>query len=228
MKSPAPSAMLLAMVFALSACGQSGEDQSRPTVDKETSPETSIPDMKSPVDTAGKAPDAQKPDTSSSDDQAAKDDSVTPEGIRSAYTDLPPAESCTVTERVEEGASVSMRCAGRGNIPILLHEGDGRVDLDAGVKSRSWYSLGAFNSPGKTIEWRLGPDGKPFAFIYRLTTPKMGDIASTSALIVETVGQAGKPGCTIAEVAGSTANANAVAREKADAAFKGSPACLPE
>ena len=30
-----------------------------------------------------------------------------------------------------------------------------------------------------------------------------------------------------AEVAGSTANANAVAREKADAAFKASPACLP-
>lgn len=229
MKSHAPSIALVAMALALSACGQNEDgEQAAAAPDEGVATAGSIPDMVSPVDTGQKVPGTKAAVAPSTDNKAVRDDSVTPEGIRSAYTDLPPPEKCTVTERVEEGASITMRCAGYVNVPIIFHEGDLRTDLDAGVEAQSRYSLGGFNSAGKTIEWRLDPDGKPFAFIYRLTTAKMGDIASTSALIVETVGQKGKPGCTLAEVAGSTPNANAVARQKADAAFKGNAACLPE
>ncbi len=131
----------------------------------------------------------------------------------SVYTALD-LDSCEVLEIVEEGESVRQRCPGFGGVPLFVSAGDGRFDVDAGIDNGEWESLAAFNAPGGRIEWRLR-GGRPFAIIFRLTTVVPGQRA-TSALMVETIGQAGRPGCQIASIDGAVANANAVARAIAD------------
>ena len=145
--------------------------------------------------------------------------------IRSAYTDVPQESACRKIGEDIEGASATLRCAGYGDIPIFIKDGDLRTDIDAGVETE-FYSLDAFNSATGKIEWRLTPDGKPFAFIYRLTSSQRGGGPSTSALLVETIGTPGKPGCTIAKVETSLPNANEIARQKADATQGDKVICL--
>ncbi len=132
---------------------------------------------------------------------------------RSVYTTLD-LDRCRTLEVAEEGESVRQRCPGLGAIPLLVNAGDGRFDVDAGVDNGEWESLAAFNAPGPRIEWRLAA-GRPFAIIYRLrlTSPEQ---PPGSALIVETIGRPGAPGCQIATVDGALADANARARAIAD------------
>lgn len=121
---------------------------------------------------------------------------------------------CTVTRQATEGQSVDYRCPGRGDVPVLLHDGDGRYDLDAGVRNGQFQSIGAFNSIGTTIEWRLD-EGRPVAVIFRLNDATMED-HGRSVLAVEKVGTSQSPGCRIAQIAGETPDANAEARRIAD------------
>lgn len=161
------------------------------------------------------------------DQEIASDkESVSPAGYKSAYTDVPEEKSCTIIEQVEEGSSLTLRCTGYGAIPLIIKHGDLRSDLDAG-KEGEFRTQGEFNKAVGKIEWRLGPDGKPFAMIYRLKTFPPEGIASRSWLIVETIGTKAMPGCQIAEVPGAAANANEVARSKADAILSGKVSCLP-
>ena len=198
----------LSLALFLAACGEAKGGQSLPATDvtNQTSDTTSAPTV---------------------DDTPA---------IRSVYTDIPQESACRKIGEDIEGASATLRCAGYGNVPLFIKDGDLRTDIDAGVETE-FYSLDAFNSPTGKIEWRLAGDDKPFAFIYRLTSSKrVSDKSesgigksgvSTSVLLVETIGTTGKPGCTIARVEETTPNANAVARQKADAAQGGKVTCLP-
>lgn len=227
----------ISLALLLAACGSNGEtaqapaSETEPATNAATAPE--MPKGKGASEAAASAAADEQAATGTLDKDAAdgkadageEDDSVTANGIRSVYTDIPPATACRKIREDIEASAGTLRCAGYGGVPIFIKDGDARTDIDAGVEG-DFYTLPAFNSAKGKIEWRLGPDGKPFAFIYRLTTPQMGDIASTSALIVETVGASGKAGCTIAEVKGSATNANIVAREKADAVRGGKVTCL--
>ena len=136
----------------------------------------------------------------------------------SAYTKLDLA-SCKITHQEEEGESISWQCPGYKGVPLFVHAGDGRFDINAGVDNDSaWSTLMAFNEPGKTVEWRL-LNGKPHAIIYRLhdvapETPKR------SVLFVEAIGMDRQPGCVVAQIAGDTPNANEVARRHANDLFE--------
>jgi hypothetical protein len=135
-------------------------------------------------------------------------------GLASTYTVID-LEKCTlVSEQSEEGTSAEWRCAGFGDIPLIVEEGDGRFDVDAGVKNDRFETVGAFNSLGDTAEWRLR-DGKPFAVIFRYldATP---EAKGRTVLAVEKIGSAAAPGCRVAQIAGDVPDANQVARDLAD------------
>ncbi|MGV2494808.1 hypothetical protein [Pelagerythrobacter aerophilus] len=135
------------------------------------------------------------------------------DGYSSAYTafDL---DVCRVTGEASEGASVDYACPGRGDVPIFVHLGDGRLDIDAGVDGEEFMTIGAFNELGERLEWRM-KDGAPFAVIFRYR-----DVAPQSTgrtvIGVEKIGRQGAPGCRVAQIAGDTPGANRVAREIAD------------
>jgi hypothetical protein len=131
----------------------------------------------------------------------------------SAYANVD-LDRCRVVSQVEEGASVTWRCAGYGGIPLFVLSGDDRFDVDAGVDNGVWESPGRFSSPPTRVEWRLR-GRRPFAIIYRLTLSGYQE-PTTSVLAVETIGRPGAPGCVIAWIPGSMPNANAVARARAD------------
>jgi hypothetical protein len=65
-------------------------------------------------------------------------------------------------------------CAGPKGIVVLKQEDDlretisvGRSAKAAALQPAAGQGFGPFNSTGETVEWRLGPKGKPFAMIQR-------------------------------------------------------------
>lgn len=136
-----------------------------------------------------------------------------PARFTSEYTTLDLA-ACDVMRRAAEGHSVEYRCPGRGNVNLLLHDGDGRFDFDVGVRNEEFQSIGAFNSIASTIEWRLDA-GTPVAVVFRLNDATLED-RGRSVLAIEKVGTAQSPGCRIAQIAGDTPDLNARARSIAD------------
>ena len=149
-----------------------------------------------------------------------QDAAVAPDrgGYASAYTKFDLA-ACRVTGEDPEGASVDYACPGYADVPLVVHLGDGRFDLDAGVDSDEFMTIGAFNELGERLEWRT-KDGAPFAVIFRYR-----DVApqgeGRTVLAVETIGGPGAPGCRVAHIAGDTPDANRVAREIADTVAEG-------
>lgn len=135
-------------------------------------------------------------------------------GNASAYTSLDLDKCKLVDEQAEEGTSAEWECPGFGDVPLVVEEGDGRFDIDAGVKNAAFETVGAFNSLGDTVEWRL-KDGKPFAIIFRYSDATEEGKGRT-VLAVEKVGDLALPGCRVAQIAGDVENANEVARELAD------------
>lgn len=137
-------------------------------------------------------------------------------GLASTYSDVDLEKCDLLSEEREEGSSATWRCDGFGAVPLIVKEGDGRIDVDVGVESDDFATIGAFNTIGKTAEWRLR-DGKPFAVIFRYEDATEG-AAGRTVLAVEKVGAAGSPGCRVGQVAGDTPDANQVARDMADSA----------
>lgn len=135
----------------------------------------------------------------------------------SVYTPLD-LDRCRVIERSAEGEGESVRliCPGHMTVPLLVGEGDGRFDIDAGVDNQVWESLDPFNHPGPRVEWRMRRR-VPVAIVYRLIVDHPRPDAR-SVLMVESVGRTGRPGCLVAMVDGRLADANAVARRLADRA----------
>ncbi len=143
----------------------------------------------------------------------AGEETADTDGYSSAYTafDL---EACRITSESSEGASADYVCSGHGDVPLFIHLGDGRLDVDAGVDGGEFTTIGAFNELGDRFEWRM-KDGEPFAVIFRYR-----DVAPQSAgrtvIGIEKIGRAGEPGCRVAQIAGDTPDANSVARKIAD------------
>jgi len=159
------------------------------------------------------ARDAGTPAAERAPDPAAEEPAGA-DGYSSAYTafDL---EACRLIGESSEGASADYACPGRGGVPIFVHLGDGRLDIDAGIDGEEFTTIGAFNELGERLEWRM-KDGSPFAVIFRYR-----DVAPQSegrtVIGIEKIGRADKPGCRVAQIGGETPDANRVAREMADA-----------
>jgi hypothetical protein len=111
-------------------------------------------------------------------------------------------------------------CDGHAGIPVYVSEGDLRFFVSYGESApdelAAKTTLPAFNHIGETIEWRLAPDGAPFATILRFYT-STGDGAPDGQVLVIT--RLGGPGqiCHLGYVdARTNPDANALAREVAD------------
>ena len=155
---------------------------------------------------------APEPDAKTASQQDREAEAVT--GLASVYTLLDLDKCELVSEETEEGTSAEWRCAGFGEVPLIVEEGDGRFDVDAGVRNEAFETIGAFNSLGENVEWRLR-DGKPFAVIFRYLDATE-EAKGRTVLAVEKVGSAAAPGCRVAQVAGDVPDANQVARDLAD------------
>jgi hypothetical protein len=143
--------------------------------------------------------------------------------VTSAYTRLDLGR-CTQIERIEEGSSAVWRCPGYAGVPLYVETGDERFDLDAGTRDQDALWSETFDTLPTMVEWRLS-GGKPFAIIYRLTVANP-DRPKTSRLLVESIGRRAKFGCRIADIAGATARANAVARRAATKILNATATCI--
>ncbi len=177
---------------------------------------------------AGCNSQSNEPAPENGDDKTASRTPPVPEpsGFASTYTDLELAKCEVLEENREEGSWARYRCPGFGDIPLLVQEGDGRFDLDAGIDDDDFQTLGAFNDIGDTVEWRLDA-GKPFAVIFRFIDVA-GETPDRTVLAVETVGREGALGCRLAQLSGDTPDANQRARDAADAAAADGFACPEE
>lgn len=149
--------------------------------------------------------------------------SAEPGGVTSAYTKLD-LDACKAIDNGEVPAWMEWECDGYGGLPLFVQNGDDRYDLDAGARDEDEHWAATFDYPGDTVEWRLR-DGKPFAIIYRLRNANP-DRPASSMLVVESIGGAEKLGCRVAEIDGSKANANVLARQAADSLLDEPGACL--
>ncbi len=167
-----------------------------------------------PAPAPDRSPEAGSPPASS----AALVDAPAPEetgsGFVSRYTRFDLAACEVLREERVEGSFADYRCPGLPGHPLLVQEGDGRFDLDAGIDDDRFQTIGAFNDIGATIEWRLR-DGEPFAVIFRYLDRAMMEPGRT-VLAIEKVGRPGAPGCRVAQVAGDVPDANRRARALAD------------
>jgi hypothetical protein len=116
------------------------------------------------------------------------------------------------------------RCGGYGGTLLFVQNGDDRYDLDAGAPDEDTLWADTFDYPGDTVEWRL-KSGVPFAIVYRLRSTNP-DVPASSSLIVETIGKDGNGGCRVAKIDGAAEQANALARQAADALLNNPAACL--
>lgn len=135
--------------------------------------------------------------------------------IGSVYTalDLDACRDITPPD-IEDGGIV--QCAGFGGIDVRVAEGDLRNFVsygpDAENQTAASQTVPAFNTIGKTLEWRV-EDGEAFATILRFHWDSDGRKGST--LVVTKLGET--DACHVAHIqAAGNPNANALAREIAD------------
>lgn len=146
-----------------------------------------------------------------------------PPAVTSTYSKLD-LDRCKLVETDEVGSFANYRCPGIKGVPLIVEVGDDRYDLDAGVADRDELWGQTFDEPSPIVEWRLNR-GRAFALIYRLTGTNP-ERPRTSRLLVETIGRPGKPGCRVAEIAGSAPDANQAARNAASRILAGTARCL--
>ena len=212
------SSTLLALTAALAVAGCGGaqdaasQDTAEPVAQAEAEP--AMPgDEPAAADEPAASSDPQSGTSPPADDPARSP-------LSSAYTELD-LNTCKEIRREPEGESATWRCPGYDGVPLFVHVGDGRYDLDAGVDNKTWESIGAFNDVPGTVEWRL-VNGRPSAIIYRLRDVS-GMAGNRSVLMVEEVGTKDRPGCLFARIAGDTPDANRVARMHANDTFENAP-----
>lgn len=192
----------IALLAILAACSQ--EPDSPPAPERELSAATAPEVDSAPSATSDETPDGADPEGSA----------LATDGLVSRYTRFDLAACEILREERVEGSFADYRCPGLPGIPLLVQEGDGRFDLDAGTNDDAFQTIGAFNDIGDTVEWRMR-DGAPFAVVFRFLDRAMIEPGRT-VLAVEKVGTAGSPGCRVAQIAGDTPDANVRARALAD------------
>jgi len=111
-------------------------------------------------------------------------------------------------------------CDGYGGIQVYVSEGDLRFFVSYGETApdelAARTTLPSFNHIGQTIEWRLAPDGKPFATILRFFTSGGDGAPEGQILVITRLGGAGQT-CHLGYVdARINPDANAIARAVAD------------
>ena len=145
----------------------------------------------------------------------------------SAYTERN-LDACKTLSQEEEGASISLLCAGYKDLGVTFKEGDLRQSQAYGPISKAYLdeafeSFGPFNHTNATIEWRLGGDGAPFATIVRwfVSDPETTGDTDTrygQVLVVSTVATPANPTSCVAGYVDALENkdANTLARKVAD------------
>ena len=151
-------------------------------------------------------------------------------GPSSQFTSLEPKSCRMIEQNLDEGPYSRELCTGAGGYKLEVSESDLRQDIvliaPGGVKSELGLSKivakGAFNSLGKTAEWRGADQARPTALIVRLNVARgpNGDEPDVSRLVVARL-QA--PACIVAVVP-PVSGQNEQARKIADGKL---PACLP-
>ncbi|MGE0237180.1 MAG: hypothetical protein AB7F09_17405 [Parvibaculaceae bacterium] len=140
--------------------------------------------------------------------------------ISSLYSDLD-LKSCRQLALFEdEGEGGEWSCPGIEGYDVRIWEGDLRSFVGFGkmapAQCASAQTFGAFNRLGPRVEWRM-QDGKPFATILRWFTEQSidgGDPVKQNWLVVTRLGE--KDACHIAYIDTKYADANEVARQRAD------------
>lgn len=145
----------------------------------------------------------------------------------STYSDRD-LDACKTLLQQEEGASVTLECAGYKDFAVYFKESDLRQSQTYGPIGKAWLdeafeSFGPFNHTSAKIEWRLDAGGAPFATIVRwfVSDPETTSDTDTrygEILVVSTVATAGNPtSCVVGYVdALENGGANALARTLAD------------
>jgi hypothetical protein len=160
---------------------------------------------------------------------AAAQPAGSPNAIERAYTPLE-LSKCRHKPGREVEDYGSWRCEGYGGNFVFVSAGDQRTYISYGPKLAETVAAGetlaAFNSEGKTIEWRIERKcGKPvpFATILRWNTTVMQDNGSTvrgQVLVVTRLGPGGV--CHVGYVDGrANPNANELAVQLADTRARG-------
>ena len=142
-------------------------------------------------------------------------------GNRSAYTRLDLDECREVPPAADDPLqSGAWWCDGYAGIPVYVSEGDLRFFVSYGEAAReeraARTTLPPFNRIGETIEWRLGPDGRPFATIHRFFTASGDGSPEGQVLVLTRLGSRGEV-CHMGYVdARRNPDANALARDVVD------------
>jgi hypothetical protein len=155
---------------------------------------------------------------------AAQPAAAPPEIVERAFTPLD-LKQCRHTKGREPEDYGSWRCAGHAGIAVLVTAGDQRSFVSYGPNAAkepaARQTLTAFNSEGKTIEWRIARDrsgrARPFATILRWNTTISGEGNPVlgQVLVVTRLGPGGV--CHVGYVDGrANPNANVLAQEIAD------------
>ena len=142
---------------------------------------------------------------------------------RGRYTSIDPASCRLIEQNIEEGGYSRHACDGLGGYKLEISESDLRQDVviiapdghRSELELSSIVAKGAFNSLGKTAEWR-GTAARPTALIVRLNVahgpvPMQPDISN---LVVARLTR----GACIVSVVPPGPNQNAAARRMADGA----------
>lgn len=145
--------------------------------------------------------------------------SVAADEISSLYSDLDLKKCQRLALFEDEGEGGEWSCPGIQGHDVRVWEGDLRSFVGFGREApgqcASMQTFGAFNSLGPRVEWRM-KDGKPFATILRWFTTRNtdGEPVKQNWLVVTKLD--GKEACHIAYVDTKYAEANEVARQRAD------------
>lgn len=155
--------------------------------------------------------------------------SLSAQEVESVYTNLDMENDCEW--EVGEYESASAVCAGLGDIPVYVAEGDLRMSVQFGeVAEAHMFHDGfmGFNYVNDVVEWRI-EDGKPYATILRwfINFPNDdGDDMEVQTLVVSTIANPLLPAdqqtsCHVAYIdALANANPNQLARQVAHLAAK--------
>ena len=154
----------------------------------------------------------------------ATDREAAPEAARpdaGRYTSIDPASCRLLEQNIEEGGYSRHACNGLGGYKLEISESDLRQDVvviapdgrRSELELSSIVAKGAFNSLGKTAEWRAAAD-RPTALIVRLNVargpePTRPDVSNL------VVARLAGPACIVAVVPPGT-DQNAAARRIAD------------
>jgi hypothetical protein len=140
--------------------------------------------------------------------------------ISSIYSELDLKKCRQLALFEDEGEGGEWSCTGVAGYDVRVWEGDLRSFVgfgrDAPRQCASMQTFGAFNSLGPRVEWRM-KDGKPFATILRWFTEANtdgGNPVKQNWLVVTKLEE--KDACHIAYIDTKYADANEVARQRAD------------